>query len=68
MLYQQTLSSTLAVYLNSGGLSSRETIPALLTAENVAYLNKYRRPYTAGLWIGSMSVFKEVYERTEILS
>ena len=46
----------------------RETILAVLVAENVEHLNKYRRPYTAGLWIGSMSVFKEVYERTETLS
>ena len=46
----------------------RETIPAAFVAENVEHLIKYRRPYTAGLWIGSMSVFKEVYERKEILS
>ena len=45
----------------------RETIPAVLVSENVEHLNKFRRPYTAGLWIGSMSVFKEVYERKETL-
>ena len=30
---------------------------AILT-EYVEHLNKYRRPYTAGLWIGSMSVLR----------
>lgn len=33
---------------------------------NVAYLIKYRRPYAADLWIGSMSVFKKDYECTMI--
>jgi hypothetical protein len=66
MLGSKTLSSILALYPSTGGLSLKETVWAVSALGNVAYLIKYRRPYAADLWIGSMSVFKKDYECTMI--
>lgn len=63
--------------MNSGGLylplRQIYSIPvrnhlAVFAAGNLEHKITYRRPYTAGLWIGSMSVFKEVFECTAILN
>ena len=51
-----------------GRLSLKETILAVLALRNVEHMKKYRRPYAAGLWIGSMSGFSEDYECTVTLN
>jgi hypothetical protein len=50
------------------GYPSKKPFRTVFALGNVEHLNNYRRPYTAGLWIGSMSVFKEDYECSVILN
>jgi len=68
MLYamSKNASGTLVLYPSTGGLSLIKTVWVVSALGNVAYLIKYRRPYAADLWIGSMSVFKKDYECTMI--